>query len=76
MRQIPVPEPPGYFRWPRRRRLFLELGTGILIIAAIAIGNLPRWLEDLGWAAWLLWMISLSILYLRYWNTRRRNARQ
>lgn len=78
MRQIPIPEPRGYFTWPRRRRLFLELGIGILIIAAIGIGatgNLPFWLQALGWAAWILWMIFLSILYVRWEIRRRRKAR-
>ncbi|MGA8531600.1 MAG: hypothetical protein WB622_17910 [Acidobacteriaceae bacterium] len=79
MRQSPGPDTfPGYIRWPRRRRLFLELGTGILIIAAIGIGaagNLPLWLRALGWAAWILWMIFLSVLCVRWEIRRRRKAR-
>jgi len=69
------PEPRGYFRWPRRRRILLEIGIGVLIIAAIAIGaanNLPTWLEALGWAAWIVWMILLCTLGLRDWNIRRK----
>ena len=72
------PEPRGYFRWPRRGRLFLEIGIGVLIVAAIAIGtavNLPRWLETLGWAAWIVWMILLCILGVQDWNIRRRHRR-
>jgi hypothetical protein len=79
VRQFPVPEPRAYFRLPRRRRLVLELTIGVLILAAIPIaaaGNLPPWLQALGWAAWILWMIFLSVLCVRWEIRRRRNARQ
>lgn len=80
MRPLPDPDTtPACLQWPRRRRLFLELGTGVLIIAAVGIsaaGNLPLWLQAFGWAAWILWMIFLSVLYVRWKIRRRRNARQ
>jgi len=78
VRQFPdVQSTPRYSRLSRRRRLFIELSIGILIIAGIGIaaaGNLPPWLKALGWAAWILWMVFLSVVCVG-WELRRRRTR-
>jgi len=73
--QIPLPVPSWYRRLSRRRRLAIELGAGLAILALIPIGvsmQMPSWLLAAGWAWLVLYSAVLCVIHLRQWGRETR----
>lgn len=65
--------PPAYRNLSRRKRVLIELGVGMAILALIPIGvsvNLPIWLQLLGWAFLIANLAAQSILIVAWWRKR------
>ena len=72
--EIIFPLPPAHRRLSRRKRLIVELGVGLALLAFIGIGasiRMPVWLRLIGWALLIGNLVGQSVVVAQRWKRRR-----